>query len=102
MSSLASEDSLCRGGKEGGPQPLSWGLSDWGGRQHRHQRQLWQPGPSQAARCSANTDGNGKDVGSDGSPHCWMLPVSQGLGWGHDELTLCCPCIIISPFTDKE
>ena len=44
MSSLASEDSLCRGGKEGGPQPLSWGLSDCGGRQHSHQRQPWQPG----------------------------------------------------------
>lgn len=30
--------------------------------------------------CSANTSENSKDVGHDGSPHCRMLIVSQGLG----------------------
>lgn len=45
VSSLASEDSLCRGRKEGSPQPSSWGLSDCGVKRYSHLRQLWQPGP---------------------------------------------------------
>lgn len=37
-------------------------------------------GPFQATRCSANTSENSEDVGHDGSPHCWTLILSQGLG----------------------
>lgn len=73
MTSLASEHSFCGGRKEGFLQPSSWGLSDCGVKRHRHLRQLWQPGPFQVSKCYS------EEVGDNGSPHCWMLTVHQGL-----------------------
>lgn len=98
MSSLASEGSLCRGRKEGSPQASSWGLSDCGGKRHSYLRQLWQPGPFQAAKCYS------KDVKDNGSP-CVVHSLCTR-AWVkcfvHCELILCPHCIVISPFTDKE
>lgn len=65
MSSVSSEDSLCRGRKEGCPQPTSWGLSGCGvKRAHPSETSL-------AARCAANTHDSGKDVLD---PHCEPSP----------------------------
>lgn len=88
MSSLASEDSLCRGRKEGSPQPSSWGLCDCGVKRYSHLRQLWQPGPLQVAKSYS------KDVRNNGDPHCCTLTVHRGLGQGfvHHELILCPHC----------